>query len=200
MVVMDVTDAPSVARAFVEARSALGPPLILVNNAGAAESASFQRTDPSLWQRMLDANVGGAYACTRAALPEMIEAGWGRVVNVASTAGLRGYPYAVAYCAAKHALVGLTRALAVEIARSGVTVNAVCPGYTETDLLANAAGEIVAKTGRSLESVRTELQKVNPQGRFVRADEVAAAVSWLCLPSSGAVTGVALPVAGGEHA
>ncbi len=197
---MDVTDPASVSRAVVEATSRLGAPAILVNNAGAAESASFASTDAALWQRMLDANATGAFHCTHAMLPAMIAAGWGRVVNVASTAGLHGYPYAVAYSAAKHALIGLTRSLALEVARTGVTVNAVCPGYTDTDLLTGAAARIAEKTRRSVEQVRAELVKANPQGRFVRPEEVAAAVGWLCLDASAAITGVAIPIAGGELA
>ncbi|WP_179966250.1 SDR family NAD(P)-dependent oxidoreductase [Massilia putida] len=190
----DVTDAASVDDAFARA----GAVDILVNNAGQAASAPFSRTDAALWQRMLDANLSGAYHCIQAALPGMLDAGWGRIVNVASTAGLTGYRYVAAYCAAKHGLVGLTRALALEVAVKGVTVNAVCPGFTETDIVLDAVATIVRKTGRSEEQARTELAAANPQGRLVRPDEVAHAVAWLCMPAASAMNGQAVAVAGGE--
>ena len=191
---VDVTDPASVAQAFALA----GTVDILVNNAGQAASSPFMRTDAATWQRMLDANLSGAYHCIQAALPPMLEAGWGRIVNVASTAGLTGYRYVAAYCAAKHGLVGLTRALALELARKGVTVNAVCPGYTETDIVQEAVANIVRKTGRSEEQARAELASNNPQGRLVQPDEVAHAVAWLCMPAAAAMNGQAIAVAGGE--
>jgi NAD(P)-dependent dehydrogenase (short-subunit alcohol dehydrogenase family) len=191
---VDVTDADSVAAAFARA----GALDILVNNAGQAASAPFGRTDAALWQRMLDVNLTGAYHCIQAALPGMLEAGWGRVVNVASTAGLTGYRYVAAYCAAKHGLVGLTRALALEVASRGVTVNAVCPGYTETDIVADAVANIVRKTGRSADQARAQLAAANPQGRLVQPEEVAHAVAWLCMPGAAAMNGQAIAVAGGE--
>jgi NAD(P)-dependent dehydrogenase (short-subunit alcohol dehydrogenase family) len=197
-VAVDVTHPDQVERAFAAAAAELGPPAILVNNAGGARSAPFARTGLEEWQATLDLNLTGAYLCTRQVLPAMIEAGWGRVVNVASTAGLIGYPYVTAYCAAKHGLVGLTRALALETARAGVTVNAVCPGYTDTDLVAEAVAGIAAKTGRSREQARAELVARNPQGRLVGPAEVARAVGWLCRPGSAAITGQAIVVAGGE--
>jgi len=191
---VDVTDPASVAQAFALA----GTVDILVNNAGQAASSPFMRTDAATWQRMLDANLSGAYHCIQAALPSMLEAGWGRIVNVASTAGLTGYRYVAAYCAAKHGLVGLTRALALELARKGVTVNAVCPGYTETDIVQEAVANIVRKTGRSEEEARAELASNNPQGRLVQPDEVAHAVAMLCMPAASAMNGQAIAVAGGE--
>ena len=191
---VDVTDPDSVAAAFARA----GALDILVNNAGQAASAPFGRTDAALWQRMLDVNLTGAYHCIQAALPGMLEAGWGRVVNVASTAGLTGYRYVAAYCAAKHGLVGLTRALALEVAGRGVTVNAVCPGYTETDIVADAVANIVRKTGRTADQARAQLAAANPQGRLVRPEEVAHAVAWLCMPGAAAMNGQAIAVAGGE--
>jgi NAD(P)-dependent dehydrogenase (short-subunit alcohol dehydrogenase family) len=191
---MDVTDPAAVAQAFAHA----GAVDILVNNAGQAASAPFGRTDDALWQRMLDVNLTGAYHCIQAALPGMVDAGWGRIVNVASTAGLTGYRYVAAYCAAKHGLVGLTRALALEVAGRGVTVNAVCPGYTETDIVADAVANIVRTTGRSEEQVRAGLAAANPQGRLVQPDEVAHAVAWLCMPGAAAMNGQAIAVAGGE--
>lgn len=171
---------------------------IVVANAGAVETGPFLRTDAARFRRMLDVNLIGTVNVFRAALPGMLEAGSGRLVAVASTAGLRGYPYVSAYVAAKHAVVGLVRGLALETAKSGVTVNAVCPGYTDTDLVAGSLGAISAKTGRSAEEALAELVKDNPQGRLVHPEEVAAAVLWLCGPGSGAVTGQAIAVNGGE--
>jgi NAD(P)-dependent dehydrogenase (short-subunit alcohol dehydrogenase family) len=191
---LDVTDPAGVAQAFADA----GAVDILVNNAGQAASAPFGRTDDALWQRMLDVNLTGAWHCIQAALPGMADAGWGRIVNVASTAGLTGYRYVAAYCAAKHGLVGLTRALALEVAHRGVTVNAVCPGYTETDIVADAVANIARKTGRSEEQARAGLAAANPQGRLVQPDEVAHAVAWLCMPGAAALNGQAIAVAGGE--
>jgi NAD(P)-dependent dehydrogenase (short-subunit alcohol dehydrogenase family) len=192
--VVDVTEPSSVAGAFARA----GAADILVNNAGQAASSPFARTDGALWQRMLDVNLTGAYHCIQAALPGMLDAGWGRIVNVASTAGLTGYRYVAAYCAAKHGLVGLTRALALELATKGVTVNAVCPGYTETDIVLDAVANIVRKTGRSESQARAELAAANPQGRLVRPEEVAHAVAMLCMPDASALNGQAIAVAGGE--
>jgi NAD(P)-dependent dehydrogenase (short-subunit alcohol dehydrogenase family) len=191
---VDVTDASSVEDAFARA----GAVDILVNNAGQAASSPFLRTDAALWQRMLDVNLNGAYHCIQAALPGMLGAGWGRIVNVASTAGLTGYRYVAAYCAAKHGLVGLTRALALELAAKGITVNAVCPGYTETDIVQDAVANIVNKTGRTESQARAELAAANPQGRLVQPIEVAHAVAMLCMPDAAALNGQSIAVAGGE--
>ncbi|MGF6233493.1 NAD(P)-dependent dehydrogenase (short-subunit alcohol dehydrogenase family) [Inquilinus ginsengisoli] len=171
---------------------------ILVNNAGAAESAPFARTDRALWDRMIGLNLGAVYETTRLVLPGMAERGWGRVVNIASIAGLTGFPYVAAYCAAKHGVIGLTRALAREFATKGVTVNAVCPGYTDTELVQGAVARIEGKTGRSPDEIRAELIRGNPQGRLIQPEEVAAAVAWLAGPEAASVNGIALPVAGGE--
>ncbi len=196
--VADVTDGGAVASAFAGAAAALGPVDILVNNAGIAASAPFQRLDADHWSRVLAVNLTGVYHCTSAAYPGMLDRGHGRIVNIASIAGLRGYAYTAAYCAAKHGVIGLTRALAMESARRGVTVNAVCPGYTDTDMVAQAVATIRAKTGRSEDEAMAELTRFNPQGRLTRPQEVADAVTWLCLPGSDGITGQAIVVAGGE--
>lgn len=191
-IALDVTGDPAAAL------TGLGPVDILVNNAGQAESAPFAKTDRALFQRMLDVNLLGVVACTQAVLPGMVERGFGRIVTVASTAGLVGYGYVSAYVAAKHAVIGLTKSVALETAKTGVTVNAVCPGYTDTDLVAEAVEKIVAKTGRTAEEARAGLAQGNPQGRLVRPEEVADCVLWLAGAGAGAVTGQAIAVAGGE--
>jgi NAD(P)-dependent dehydrogenase (short-subunit alcohol dehydrogenase family) len=197
-VAMDVTDGESVGRAFDAARERFGPVDILVNNAGQAASAPFVKTDFELWRRLMSVNADAAFHCSQAALPGMLAAGWGRIVNVASIAGLVGQAYIAAYCASKHALVGLTRALAVEVAAKGITVNAVCPGYTETEMVTGAVANIVAKTGRTEEQAREQLIGRNPLKRMIKPEEVANAVSWLCLPGSEAVNGQAIVISGGE--
>jgi 3-hydroxybutyrate dehydrogenase len=197
-VAADVTDEGQVNAAFVEAARRIGPVDILVNNAGAAESAPFAKTDRGLWERMIAVNLTGAYLCCRAARPEMQPRGGGRDVTNASVAGLQGYPYVAAYCAAKHGVVGLMRALALETAKSGVTVNAICPGYTDTELVGEALRNIMAKTGRDEAAARAALVAHNPQGRLIAPEEVAAAVLYLCRPGSESVTGQALALAGGE--
>ncbi|MBX9698171.1 MAG: SDR family oxidoreductase, partial [Acetobacteraceae bacterium] len=191
------------AHAFVAADvSATLPPLprcdILVHAAGAAESAPFLRGDEALWQRMLAANLLGAVAVMRAVLPAMLEAREGRIIAIASTAAVKGYPYVTAYTAAKHGLLGLVRALAVEVAGRGVTVNALCPGFTDTAIVADSVARIAAKTGRTEAEALVELTRHNPQGRLVRPEEVAAAALFLCLPEAAAINGAAIPVAGGE--
>lgn len=194
----DVAQSASVGHAFNQAREKFGRIAILVNNAGQAASAPFLKTDAEIWQQMLAVNLTGTFHCTQAALPDMLAEKWGRVVNVASTAGLTGYGYVAAYCAAKHGVIGLTRSLALEMATKGITVNAVCPGYTETDIVKDAVANIVAKTGRSEQQALAELAAGNPQKRLVQPDEVANAVLWLCLPGSEAMNGQSVAVAGGE--
>jgi NAD(P)-dependent dehydrogenase (short-subunit alcohol dehydrogenase family) len=194
LAVADVTDPEGWSRAL----SASASFDILVANAGAAVSAPFGKSDDALFRHSLDVNLMGVVHAMRAVLPGMVEGGFGRIVAVASTAGLKGYPYVSAYCAAKHAVVGLVRALAAEVAQSGVTVNAVCPGFTDTDLVAESLARIVAKTGRSREAALAELVRHNPQKRLVAPAEVADAVLWLCGAGAGAVTGQAIAVAGGE--
>ena len=194
----DVTDEAAVGRAFAQAVAQSGDLHILVNNAGAALSAPLAKTTLEQFRAMIEVNLTGAFLCCRAVLPGMLAAGTGRIVNIASTAGLTGGAYISAYCAAKHGLVGLTRALALETADKGITVNAVCPGYTETDMARQAIATIVEKTGRSAAEARAELVKTNPQGRLVQPEEVAATVAFLCLPGAEAITGQALVLAGGE--
>ncbi len=194
----DVTDPEAVDQAFEKARAESGAIDILINNAGQAESAPFLKTSFDLWRHMMAVNLDGTFYCTQAALPDMLKSGWGRIVNIASTAGLKGYAYVSAYCAAKHGVIGLTRSLALEVATKNITVNAVCPGFTDTAMLQRTVENIVAKTARSREQTRAELAARNPQGRLVSTEEVANAVAWLCLPGSESITGQAISVSGGE--
>lgn len=194
----DVTDELSVTAMVAKVTQELGAPSILVNNAGAAESAPFDRTSLELWNSMLAVNLTGAFLCARSVLPAMKKAGTGRIVTVASTAGLKGYDYVAAYCAAKHGAIGMTRALAGEVARKGITVNAVCPGFTETPMLEESIANIVEKTGMDEDAARKTLTATNPQGRLVDPAEVADAVAWLCRAESASMTGQAIAVAGGE--
>lgn len=194
----DVTSRSDVDSCFAEARRANGPITILVNNAGAAESAPFAKVTEASWRRSMALNLDALLHCTQAALPDLLAAPAGRLVTIASTAGLRGYSYVVPYAAAKHGAVGFTRAMATEFARTNLTANAVCPGFTDTPLIEDAVANICSKTGCSPDEARAELVKLNPQGRLIKPEEVANAVLWLCLPESGSVTGQAIAVAGGE--
>jgi 3-hydroxybutyrate dehydrogenase len=195
--VADVADQAAINAAVAEA-SARQPIDILIANAGAAESAPFAKSDAALFRRMMNVNFMGVVYAAQAVLPAMRERGRGRIVAVASTAGLKGYAYVSAYSAAKHAVVGLVRSLALELATTGVTVNAVCPGFTDTDLVAGSIDTIMKKTGRSHEQAVAELAKHNPQGRLITPAEVADVVLWLCGEGAGAITGQAIAVAGGE--
>jgi NAD(P)-dependent dehydrogenase (short-subunit alcohol dehydrogenase family) len=197
-VTVDVTDGASVTAAFVRAREGLGPVGILVNNAGQAATAPLHKTDDALWAQMLAVNLSGSFLCTRAALPDMLAARAGRIVMIASTAGQRGYAYCGAYAAAKHGVIGMMRSLALEVAAHGITVNAVCPGFADTDIVVESVQRIVARTGRSAAEALAELTRHNPQGRLVQPAEVADAVAWLCSPAAAAVHGQSISVSGGE--
>ncbi|RJT42745.1 SDR family oxidoreductase [Mesorhizobium waimense] len=194
----DVTNEASMTSLYSQAEAARGQFDIVVANAGMSGSAAAQRTSLSDWQRTLDVNLTGAFLTVKPALAGMAARKAGRIVFVASTAGLKGYAYVSAYVAAKHGVVGLMRALAAETARSGVTVNAVCPGFVETEMLETSIQRIVEKTGRSLEDARTSLSSTNPQGRFIQPEEVAAAVLWLCGDAAASITGQAISISGGE--
>jgi NAD(P)-dependent dehydrogenase (short-subunit alcohol dehydrogenase family) len=194
----DVTDEDSIDRLYQAARSARGPFAIVVANAGGAHSAPAEKVTRELWSQTIGVNLTGAFLSTRPALVGMRELGWGRIVFIASTAGLRAAAYIAPYVAAKHGVVGLMRALALETAKDGITVNAICPGYTETPMLAGAVQRIAAATRRSEADARAALAAKNPQGRFITQAEVADAVLWLCAQSSAGITGQAIAISGGE--
>ncbi len=194
----DVADEQEVAGAFGEAAKDLGPIHILVNNAGIAEAARVEDTSREQWDRAFAVNATGAFLCIRRVLPAMLKARAGRIVSIASTAALRGVPHAGAYAASKHALLGLTRTLALETAKHGITVNAVCPGYTETDMADQAARNLQQSLGVTPEKGREMILRTIPRGSLIQPSEVASAVGWLCSPGAAAVTGQAIVVAGGE--
>lgn len=194
----DVSNPDSVANAFSRSVSTLGPVQILVNNAGTAKSRLFTQTTRELWDELIGVNLTGTFLCTQEVVPGMMEAKSGRIVNVASTAGLRGYKTMTAYCASKHGVMGLTRALAQETAKHGITVNAVCPSYTDTYLTGLAVKNIVANLGKTADEAMGMLTNVITRGTLITVEEVASAVSWLCSPDASGVTGIALPIAGGE--
>lgn len=197
-VAMDITDPASIGTGLAKATARHGGIDILVNNAGRAASAPFLKTGSAMLDDMLSVNVKGGWLATQGVLPGMLERKWGRIINIASTAGLTGYAYVTAYVTAKHAMVGLTRALALEVARQGVTVNAVCPGFTDTPLLEGAVANITAKTGRSESETRAELARGNPMARLVQPQEVADAVAWLASAGAASINGQAIAVCGGE--
>jgi 3-hydroxybutyrate dehydrogenase len=196
--VCDVADAASVARAFAGVAERFGGVDILVNNAGIAESAPLVKTSDELWQRLLAVNLTGTFLCTRAALPVMLERGWGRVINIASIAGKTGAPYISAYTASKHGVLGLTRSVALEVATKGVTVNAICPGYVETEMAAQAINNISSKTGKSEEEARDVLNRMSPQNRLVTTEEVAALALLLASEEGRGINGQAINVDGGS--
>jgi NAD(P)-dependent dehydrogenase (short-subunit alcohol dehydrogenase family) len=195
---LDVTDAASVARAFADVHARGGALQALVNNAGAVETGPLARLPLETWDRMLAVNLTGAFLCTQAALAPMIAARAGRIVNIASTAGQKGYAYCTAYAAAKHGVLGMTRSLALEVAAQGLSVNAVCPGYTDTAIVHDGVARIVAATGRSEADAMATFSQSSPLKRLVQPDEVAATVLWLCAEAPAAFTGQAMSVSGGE--
>jgi NAD(P)-dependent dehydrogenase (short-subunit alcohol dehydrogenase family) len=197
-VAVDVTDAESVQGAFASARRHFGPVHLLINNAGHAASGKFTDTDPIVWNRVFSVNLTGTYLCTREAVPDMLQVGFGRIVNIASTAGLRGAAYISAYAASKHAVIGLTRSLALELAAKNITVNAVCPSFTDTDMVREAVANIMSKTGRSEAEALAALVANNPQRRLIKPEEVAHTVLWLCAQGTESVTGQSIVIAGGE--
>ncbi len=196
----DVTDPDNLKNAFATAEANFNSIEILVNCAGMAPTAPFHRIAFDDWQRTMDVNVNGVFHCTQLALAGMRQAGWGRIVNIASVASLRGFPYVAGYCASKHAVLGMTRALALEVATQGITVNAVCPGYVDTDIVRDAIAGIVAKTGRTEAEAMQHFTESNPQERLIEAAEVATAVSWLCSDGAASVTGQAIAIDGGGTA
>ncbi len=198
IVCADVTDEAAIKSALSEARKSFGPIEILVNNAGAARSYPYLKQTTENWREIMAVNLDGVHYCTQAALPDMLQQGWGRVINIASIAALGGAAYVSAYASAKHAVLGLTRSLALEFASKNITVNAVCPGYTDTEMVQSAIANIMNVTGRSQAEAHHELVKNNPQKRLIQPEEIAHAVDWLCQPNACGVTGQAITVAGGE--
>ena len=194
----DITIEKEIVRSFKASVNTNGPINILINNAGIGKSMPFHKMDLDFWRKTLDLNLTGTFLCTQQVYQSMRDQGYGRIINISSTVGLRGYPYIAAYTASKHAVIGLTRTLALEAVKKGITVNAICPGYTETDLVSEAIDNIANTSGRDKENIKTEIENMSPMGRLVTPEEVAESAAWLCLPSSSSITGQAIVVAGGS--
>jgi len=195
--VCDVADSQSVTRMFADARERLGDPNILVNNAGVAESATLVNTTDEFWQRHLAINLSGTFYCTRAAMPSMLKNKWGRVINIASIAGKHGAPYIAAYSASKHGVLGFTRSIALEVATTGVTVNAICPGYVDTEMVSRGVDKIVTTTGRTVEQALDSITKMNPQNRLITSEEVAAVALLLASDEGRGINGQGINIDGG---
>lgn len=193
-VVADVTDEAAVRAMF----ATTGPCDIVIANAGASASAPFSKTDLGTWRQMIDVNLTGAFLTLREGSIHLRGSGWGRLIAVSSTAGLRGYGYVSAYSAAKHGVIGMVKSAALEMAKTGITVNALCPGFLDTEMTDRSVSNIVEKTGMTREDARKSLEKMTPQRRLIRPDEVTAAALWLCGPGSEGITGQAIAIAGGE--
>ncbi len=197
--VCDVTDIEAIQEALLAIRETFGRgPDILINNAGIAESAPLTKTSNDLWERHIAINLTGSFYCTREALPEMLERRWGRIINIASIAGKTGAPYIAAYSASKHGLLGLTRSAALELAAKGITVNAICPGYVDTDMTTRGIENITQKTGRSAEEALEALKRMSPQNRLVTSEEVAALALLLASEEGRGINGQAINVDGGS--
>ncbi len=197
--VCDVSDVAGVEKLFNNVAERLGRgPDIMVNNAGIAESAPLTKTDDELWHRHLAINLSGTFYCTRAALPQMIAGGWGRIINIASIAGKTGAPYIAAYSASKHGVLGLTRSLALEVATKGITVNAICPGYVDTDMTTHGIENITKKTGLSADQAMESIRKMSPQNRIIEPEEVAALALLLASEEGRGINGQAINVDGGS--
>ena len=194
----DITNEKEIENSFRESGNINGTIDILINNAGIGKSMPFHKMDLDFWKKTLDLNLTGTFLCTQQVYKNMRKQGYGRIINISSTVGLRGYPYIAAYTASKHAVIGLTRTLALEAVKKGITVNAICPGYTETDLVSEAIDNIAKTSGRDKENVKKEIENMSPMARFVTPEEVAESAAWLCLPSSASITGQAIVVAGGS--